>query len=310
MGNLAYDNVIPFKPKNEAQECRVNDNASMGYIPLYRSVKKSSFGKDVYKRVLWDNLLIAATHKPRTVKFNGIAWKLQTGQSVCHVAALGADLCDPKGKPLDRNSVNRILNFFEQEGMITRAGNRFGTVITVVNYAQYNVNFGEQISEQSSEQSNEQLKASDTNALIDGCEQLNEQLNEQISEHRTNITKQTLNTNTTPNPLTGVVESVKVKTKKPKAQPVPCQAVLEAYNAVVGNRLPNAEVLSDKRKRAIKKLLSELKTPSVEAATAYFKAFLALARPFHFGDNDRGWQATFDYVIRVDTLTSVREETL
>jgi len=101
-----------------------------------------------------------------------------------------------------------------------------------------------------------------------------------------------------------------VKKSKPKKQNIPYQAVLEAYNDAVGDRLPNAEELNAKRKQAIKKLFSELKHPTLEAVQAYFEAFVESAGKFYFGENDRGWKASFDYVVRTETLTKVREGTL
>ena len=65
--------------------------------------------------------------------------------------------------------------------------------------------------------------------------------------------------------------------------------------------------MSDKRKRALKKLLPLLKAPTLECFSAYLSAFAHTARPFYFGDNDRGWRASFDFVLRQDTLTATKE---
>jgi len=91
---------------------------------------------------------------------------------------------------------------------------------------------------------------------------------------------------------------------------VPYQAVLEAYNEAAADRLPAAEALNDKRKRGIKRLLNELKEPTVEAAGNYFNAFMNQAKPFYFGDNDTGWRANFDYLLRSETLVKTREGSL
>lgn len=91
---------------------------------------------------------------------------------------------------------------------------------------------------------------------------------------------------------------------------VPYQAVLEAYNEAAADRLPTAEALNDKRKRGIKRLLNELKEPTVEAAGNYFNAFMNQAKPFYFGENDTGWRANFDYLLRSETLIKTREGSL
>lgn len=101
-----------------------------------------------------------------------------------------------------------------------------------------------------------------------------------------------------------------VKKTKSRNKPIPYQAVLDAYNDAVGDRLPNAESLNDKRKRSIKRLMSELKEPTVEAASKYFNSFVAHAKPFYFGENNNGWTANFDYVLRSETLTKTREGSL
>lgn len=100
---------------------------------------------------------------------------------------------------------------------------------------------------------------------------------------------------------------------KPKPTPKPAvdfQAVVQAYNTELGDRLPRAEALNEKRRRAIRRLLSELREPTIESVENYFAAFARLARPFYFGDNDRGWRANFDYLLRSDTLLKTREESL
>ncbi|MBV6817545.1 replication protein [Rahnella sp. PD12R] len=114
------------------------DNQKLGYVPLYRSIKKKSWAKDVYLRTLWEDLLLGAQRKPRTVNFKGNQWNLQAGQLVVTAADLGLSLCDREGKPTSRDAVGRMLNFFAKEGMISMDGEkRKGTVITILNYAEY-----------------------------------------------------------------------------------------------------------------------------------------------------------------------------
>lgn len=114
------------------------ENQKTGFIPLYRSVLKQSWSKDVFLRTLWDNLLLNAARQPYTANFKGRQWSLQTGQLVTTSADLGLNLCDRNGKPTSRHAVDRMLEVFEREGMISTAGEkRKGTVITITNYAEY-----------------------------------------------------------------------------------------------------------------------------------------------------------------------------
>lgn len=120
------------------------------------------------------------------------------------------------------------------------------------------------------------------------------------------LTKDNINT---PQPPEG--EFVRQEEKPvSKKTPIDYQAVLSAYNSTLGDRLPQAEALNDKRRRAIKRLLTELKEPTVEAVENYFAAFAERAPKFYFGENDRGWRASFDYLLRSDTLLKTREKAL
>lgn len=96
-----------------------------------------------------------------------------------------------------------------------------------------------------------------------------------------------------------------------KAKPaIDYQAVADAYNEILGARLPQVTGLNDKRKRQIKALQPQLNDPSLAGWRTYFEAFNEEAKPFYFGDNNRGWQASFDYLLRSDTLIKIREGSL
>ncbi len=114
------------------------ENQKTGFIPLYRSVLKKPWAKDVFLRTLWENLLLGAARQPYTANFKGRQWPLQTGQLVTTSADLGLKLCDRAGEPTSRHAVERMLALFVKEGMITTAGEkRKGTVITITNYMIY-----------------------------------------------------------------------------------------------------------------------------------------------------------------------------
>ncbi|HGY5195250.1 TPA: replication protein [Raoultella ornithinolytica] len=114
------------------------ENQKTGFIPLYRSVLKQPWSKDVYLRTLWDNLLLNAARQPYVANFKGHQWPLQAGQLVTTTADLGLYLCDRNGEPTSRHAVERMLAVFVREGMISTEGEkRKGTVITITNYAEY-----------------------------------------------------------------------------------------------------------------------------------------------------------------------------
>lgn len=122
-----------------------------------------------------------------------------------------------------------------------------------------------------------------------------------------NIQK-TINTNTPLPPKGGCADGP--KPEKRKTVRINYNEYLEAYNEIVGDRLPHAVEANAERQRKLKKLINSLATKNIDGYRAYVKAFMAAARPFHFGDNDRGWVATFDYLLQPKVLTAIREGTL
>lgn len=107
--------------------------------------------------------------------------------------------------------------------------------------------------------------------------------------------------------------------KKQNSIKVDYSAVAETYNTLVkelNSNLPliaNPSQLSDKRKKAIKKLAQvfikrfEIETDVESALGEYFKDFLKSATNFYFGENNRGWKADFEYILRETTLDKVLE---
>lgn len=107
--------------------------------------------------------------------------------------------------------------------------------------------------------------------------------------------------------------------KKQNSIKINYSAVAETYNTLVkelNSNLPliaNPSQLSDKRKKAIKKLAQvfikrfEIETDVESALGEYFKDFLKSATNFYFGENNRGWKADFEYILRETTLDKVLE---
>ena len=107
--------------------------------------------------------------------------------------------------------------------------------------------------------------------------------------------------------------------KKQNSIKVNYSAVAETYNTLVkelNSNLPliaNPSQLSDKRKKAIKKLAQVfikrfyIDTDVESSLGEYIKDFLQSAPSFYFGENNRGWKADFEYILRETTLDKVLE---
>lgn len=120
------------------------------------------------------------------------------------------------------------------------------------------------------------------------------------------ITKEKKESNTplTPHEVKGRESA---KPTKRKSTPINYDEYLNAYNEEVGDRLPHAVEANEKRKTRIRKIIKSLATANVDGWRAYVRAFVRMAKPFYFGENDTGWTADIDYLLRETTLTGVRE---
>lgn len=87
-----------------------------------------------------------------------------------------------------------------------------------------------------------------------------------------------------------------------KNSAVPYQQVIDAYNQNCG-KLPKATKLTDKRRRAIRTCMAQGFTAE-EICGAFAKA---AETPFLTGQNERGWRANFDFIIKPDNMQKILE---
>ncbi|MBG2633240.1 helix-turn-helix domain-containing protein [Klebsiella michiganensis] len=86
------------------------------------------------------------------------------------------------------------------------------------------------------------------------------------------------------------------------------EAVMNGYNEIFADVLPAAELDTDRR-RMITRLAAHMKNKTTGAFLGYFEKFRADASDFYFGENG-GWRASFDYLMKPETLRKTREGSL
>ncbi|WEJ90433.1 MAG: replication protein RepO [Klebsiella huaxiensis] len=86
------------------------------------------------------------------------------------------------------------------------------------------------------------------------------------------------------------------------------EAVMNGYNEIFADALPAAELDTDRR-RMITRLAAHMKNKTTGAFLGYFEKFRAEASDFYFGE-DGGWRASFDYLMKPETLRKTREGSL
>ncbi|ENF6347390.1 helix-turn-helix domain-containing protein [Salmonella enterica subsp. enterica serovar Newport] len=84
-------------------------------------------------------------------------------------------------------------------------------------------------------------------------------------------------------------------------------AVMKGYNEIFADTLPAAELDADRRGMIIR-LAAHMKNKTTGAFLGYFEKFRADAPDFYFGAS--GWRASFDYLMKPETLRKTREEAL
>lgn len=260
--------VTPIKPHLEVAEHRVAD-LDNGYARLSNTLIEAYAGADLTKRQF--KVLLAILRK--TYGWNKPMDRISDSQ-ISEIAKLPVKRCNEAKLELVRM------------GLIHQQGGMFGPN---KNISEWRIPQNEGIS----------LKTGDKKSL-----KLRESYPSKQGDTKDTIQK-TINTNT---PLPPEGEDAQVsKPEKRKADRTDYQAFLMAYNEEVGELLPHAVALNETRKRRLKKLIPQLKTPNVEGWRAYVKAFVSQAKPFYFGQNDTGWAADIDYLLRDKTLLGVRE---
>ena len=256
------------KPPGEVVEHRVAD-LDDGYARLSNTLIEAYAGADLTKRHF--KVLLAILRK--TYGWNKPMDRISDSQ-ISEIAKLPVKRCNEAKLELVRM------------GLIHQQGGMFGPN---KNISEWRIPQNEGIP----------LKTGDKKSL-----KLRESYPSKQGDTKDTIQK-TINTNT---PLPPEGEDAQVsKPEKRKSDRTDYQAFIQAYNEEVGDLLPHAVALNDARKRRLKKLIPQLKTPNVEGWRAYVKAFVAQAKPFYFGQNDTGWAADIDYLLRDKTLLGVRE---
>lgn len=268
--NLAYEKVTPIRPHLEAVEHRVADTED-GFMRVANELTDSLLMADLTARQL--KVMLAIMRK--TYGFNKPMDRLTNTQIAAMTGIHHTHICAAKRQLIERK-------FLIADGV------RIGVNKVV----------SEWISQDSLTLAKKANKTLAKSANGYKPTQLNT---------KDNIQK-TINTNT-PLPPKGGCDEVS-KPEKRKTVRINYNEYLEAYNEIVGDRLPHAVEANAERQRKLKKLINSLATKNIDGYRAYVKAFMSAARPFHFGDNDRGWVATFDYLLQPKVLTAIREGTL
>lgn len=113
--------------------------ADGGWIKVYRKIRQSFVWTDANQLKLWLLILMKASHDGNRFLFNGQQVDVTSGQLVTGAHALAFEFNNgvPRDNQVAWRKVWRWVKRFENEGMLTIKSNNKYSVITVVNYPQY-----------------------------------------------------------------------------------------------------------------------------------------------------------------------------
>lgn len=148
--------------------CNVTDNRRSGYRLMYCSMKDAPWYRDLAKKAVWVHLLLDVAYESSIVTFGRHRLPITRGQLVCSAKSLG-NACN-----VSEDQARRALDYFEQEGAIsrsTRQGKGGYTVVSLLNFDAYQRGVSQQFSaELAAEFKPSSDKALDGDCLLSGAE--------------------------------------------------------------------------------------------------------------------------------------------
>jgi uncharacterized phage protein (TIGR02220 family) len=109
-----------------------------GFIKLHRALQDSAFANRPEFMSAWVHILMLASHKPRKAMLGNKPVMLTQGQFISGRKALAERV------GVTEKQMRGILDFFEQDGMISKSSSRAGTIFTVCNYSVFQSNEGQE----------------------------------------------------------------------------------------------------------------------------------------------------------------------
>ncbi|OCG58997.1 hypothetical protein A9G41_00095 [Gilliamella sp. Nev5-1] len=101
-----------------------------------------------------------------------------------------------------------------------------------------------------------------------------------------------------------------IKNNITKENNIDFDLVMDAYNDAVENRLPQIQKMTTARKNLVKKFFKDNKKLNINDLINYFYDFVERAPAWMFGENQRNWEAKFEYIVKDETYTKFKEGTL
>ncbi len=134
---IKFPGMVAPISKPISRGSNVNTNRRSGYVICWRSLMAADWAKSAVKFAGWMRIISLAAYEESAVSYKGREWTLMRGQLIISTTELGTLLRDERGRALSKQATDRLLGWFEREGMVSIQGTPWGSVITVNNYDDY-----------------------------------------------------------------------------------------------------------------------------------------------------------------------------
>jgi len=288
MSNVAYAEFGGDQPSRSSRM----ENQKQGHFALFRSVLSKDWARDTAKLSLWVRLIGEASYRPRKVEFDGVQWELSSGQLVTQINILARKLRDSKGGEKTAKQVRDMLDFFVAEKMIAYSGSRHGTVISIINYTDYQGDF-----EVTKKVTNEVTNKPRTGAASDGAEVTN-LVTMKVEQNKKLLEQELNNTPKSPSGDSSIQEESKPKRQASNKFTFDRERFKDTWNCkALKHGLPRIASISTTTEKGIKRLYeSHLKhcketqrhPRDIDTFINGYIEFGYMPTPYAMGDNPAG----------------------
>jgi len=316
-------------PMIETAPISTYGDSNQGWIKDHRKSLDSVIAKCCIKSHIWGYLLKKATHKTYTTRYGKERITLSPGQLITSKSKLLERFSDSPVK-VTIDHIRGAMDFLQKEGMITAEGSRKGSIISIVNWGEY----------QSEKQGKNQEKTGDFSPQhIPNANPQHENIRSFNEYEAFRTGKPNAFPNQSPTELPTIQEDNNINNKntcqianandrcndenltlkqpssastdqpkKPVKNPdTPFKKIAEIYNDVIGDDFPKCRSMDARKRKAVIRNFWKAMSFNLEYVESYFTDFSENAKPWYRGHNDRGWVADIEYICRDTTIIKMRE---
>ena len=266
-----------------------------GYIKLHRQLLDHFYWqkKPFTKGQAWVDLLLMANHADNSFRMGSRRIHLQRSQMLTSAYKLAN-----RWGWSEKRTRNYLHELIEEE-MIQRETTRHYTIITIMNYDKWQ---GDAATDQDARKTHTQAE-NGRSENVDGAG-TTQKRDARKTHTQAGTERQTRNKEIKNDKENNLEEYVEIVAETPM-EPIPYRQIIDLYHSACPS-FPRVVQLTENRKRQIAARWADYK----QGMKPFFQLFNAAeASAFLRGENDRGWRATIDWLLKAQNMAKVLEGT-